>query len=84
MENVSAYVTANRLSNVLSHGEFELVPQSIGKIMVAFKDDVVKEYIAEQEPELEPADVLSAVSKHNGKIALLIKDAITQDSLKNL
>lgn len=84
IEDVSTYVTANRLSNVLSHGEFELVPQNIGKIMIAFKDDVVKEYMAEVDTDLDAKDILSAVSKHNGTVALLIKDAITADSLKNL
>lgn len=84
IEDVGSYVTANRLSNVLSHGEFELAPQSIGGIMKVFKDDVVKEYIAEQDTKATSEDVLSAVSKHNSTIAKLIKEAIAKESLENL
>lgn len=80
VEDVSRYITDSRLNNVLSHGDLELENKNIGAIMIALKQDIVKEYLAEVVTTHSDTDVLSAVNKHNGAIALLIKEAITKES----
>ena len=81
VEDVSRYITNNRLNNVLSHGDFELENKNIGVIMIALKQDIVKEYLAEVATEYSDTDVLSAVNKYNRDIALLIKNAIQKESM---
>lgn len=81
VEDVSRYITNNRLNNVLSHGDFELENKNIGVIMIALKQDIVKEYLAEVVTTYSDTDVLSAVNKYNRDIALLIKNAIQKESM---
>lgn len=76
------YITPQRLENVLSHGEMELVPRNIGKIMAAVKDDAVTEYMRETERELSPAvDCMKLTRAYDRDIAQMIKDKIAADSL---
>lgn len=80
MTSVSMYVTENRLRNVLSHGEFELIPQNIGKIMLAFKEDVVKEYLREVDSTYEEKDILSSLRPSDREIAKMVKEEIQRAS----
>lgn len=76
VEDVSRYITGNRLDNVISHGDFELENKNIGNIMLAMKQDIVKEYLNEVETNYSDKDIFSAVNKNNSLIALLIKESI--------
>lgn len=84
IEDVSCYVTANRLANVLSHGEYELENKNIGSIMQALKTDIITEFQKENTSLFTEKEITSAVNKNDRTIALLIKDAIDKDSMKVL
>lgn len=78
IEDIARYVTKNRMINVLSHGEFELENENIGKMMIAFKEDAVKEYMRDVEPIQSETVVLSAINRSNREIAMIIKELINE------
>lgn len=81
-EELGLYITAQRLDNVLSHGDFELIPQNIGKIMQAVKEDAITEYSKETERTL-PAniDFMKLINSYSREIATLIKEKIAAESM---
>ena len=81
-EELGLYVTAQRLDNVLSHGDFELIPQNIGKIMLAVKEDAIAEYVKETERTLpDNIDFMKLINSYSRDIASLIKGKIATDSM---
>lgn len=83
-EDLARYVTKNRVNNVLSHGEYELIPQNIGKIMKLVKDDIIKEYSFETDKEISNMDLTKLVEAHSREIALIIKSLIEEETLTKL
>lgn len=82
VSDVSRYITVNRLTNVLSHGDIELITKNIGKLMIALKEDVVTEYMRETDTQFSESDVLSALRACDKDIAKMIKEAIQLESLE--
>lgn len=80
MEDVTRYITKNRMVNVLSHGGLELVNENIGKMMIEFKADILKEYMRDVEPIQSEQVVMSAINRSNREIALIIKELINEKS----
>lgn len=78
-KDLGKYITKNRLNNILSHGEFDLIPQNIGKIMLSFKEDVVKEFADENEVSPD-APLMKLVAGYSSDIAKIIKDKISEES----
>lgn len=78
-KDLGKYITPNRLNNILSHGEFDLIPQNIGKIMLSFKEDVVKEF--SDENEVSPSvPLMKLIAGYSSDIAKIIKDKIGEES----
>lgn len=73
------YITKNRLNNILSHGEFDLIPQNIGKIMVSFKDDVIKEFLDENDVDGK-VPFMKLIACYSSDIVKIIKDKIQEES----
>lgn len=81
-EELGRYITENRLNNVLSHGDLELIPQNIGKIMLAVKEDAIEEFKKETEIEYdEGTDFMKLVNGWSKDIAMLIKNKIQKESM---
>lgn len=80
-EDLGKYITVNRLNNVLSHGEFELIPQNIGKLMISMKEDIIDEYIKENDVD-ESINFLSLINGYSRDIAKMIKDKMGQESME--
>lgn len=83
-EDLARYVTKNRVNNVLSHGEYELIPQNIGKIMKLVKDDIIKEYSFETYKDIRNIDLTKLLEGHSRTIALIIKSLIEEETLAKL
>ena len=84
IDDVGRYVTGARLDNVLSHGDLELKNENIGKIMLAYKEDVIKEYSSEVETSATIADLKTAVENKNRDIAMMIKNKIKNQAWMEL
>lgn len=67
------YITKNRLNNVLSHGEHELIPQNIGNIMKAMKDDAISDF-------KKDIDLEKLIKCYDRDIAVMIKEKIKEKS----
>lgn len=81
-EELGRYITENRLNNVLSHGDLELIPQNIGKIMLVFKEDAIEEFKKETEIEYdEGTDFMKLINGWSKDIATLIKNKIQKESM---
>ena len=78
-KDLGKYITQNRLNNILSHGEFDLIPQNIGKIMLSFKEDVIKEFSDENEVNPD-APLMKLIAGYSSDIAKIIKDKISEES----
>ena len=77
------YITLNQVRNVLSHGEFELIPQNIGGIMQAVKDDAIEEYVRETERVIsDNVDFGALINGYSKDVASFIKELIQEDTLK--
>ena len=72
---LEAYVTKNRVSNVLSHGDVTLEPKDTGKLIEAVKDDIFKEFKRDNPNTDVSDDYLTGVLKSlSGEIAFAIRD----------
>lgn len=81
-EELGCYITSNRLNNVLSHGEYELIPQNIGPIMLAVKEDAITEYKRETERVLtEDVPFMNLINCYSREIAAMIKNKIQQETM---
>ena len=78
-KDLGKYITPNRLNNILSHGEFDLIPQNIGKIMLSFKEDVIKEFADENEVSPD-VPLMKLIAGYSSDIAKIIKDKIGEES----
>ena len=78
-KELGKYITPNRLNNILSHGEFDLIPQNIGKIMLSFKEDVIKEFTDENEVSPD-VPLMKLIAGYSSDIAKIIKDKIGEES----
>ena len=78
-KDLGKYITPNRLNNILSHGEFDLIPQNIGKIMLSFKEDVIKEFTDENEVGSD-TQLMKLIAGYSSDIAKIIKDKIGEES----
>ena len=78
-KELGKYITTNRLNNILSHGEFDLIPQNIGKIMLSFKEDVIKEFTDENEVSPD-VPLMKLIAGYSSDIAKIIKDKIGEES----
>ncbi|GGC74741.1 RNA ligase family protein [Enterococcus wangshanyuanii] len=74
------YITINRVKNVLSHGEYDLVPKNIGKIMLAVKEDAICEYTRETTREVNESAISlkKLVEGYSSQIAKMIKELIRE------
>lgn len=78
-KDLGKYITQNRLNNILSHGEFDLIPQNIGKIMLSFREDVIKEFTDENEVSPD-VPLMKLIAGYSSDIAKIIKDKIGEES----
>ena len=82
-EDLGRYITKNRVNNVVSHGEFELIPQNIGNIMTAVKMDAIKEYKRETDKDIkEETNFEMLINGYSGIVANFIKEAIQENTFK--
>ncbi|EHR33458.1 Rnl2 family RNA ligase [Helcococcus kunzii ATCC 51366] len=75
---VESYITKNRVVNVLSHGDIELIPQNIGEIIKLVQEDIKKELIKEN-PEVDKNLVYQIVRKKGSLIVPLIKKIMFEE-----
>lgn len=78
---VESYITKNRVVNVLSHGEIELIPQNIGEIIKLVQEDIKKELIKEN-PEVDKNTVYKVIRQKGGLIVPLIKQVIYEEVME--
>lgn len=75
LENISRYITVNRLNNIISKGDLILEAKNIGKFIEAFQNDIREEY---QEPIENKEMFDKCLKKLSGKIAFMVKDKINE------
>lgn len=84
-EELGRYITKNRVNNVISHGEFELISKNIGKIMMAVKLDAINEYKREAAREFsDTTDFNKLINVYSKNIAIFVKEAIEEKCLATL
>jgi len=84
-EELGRYITKNRVDNVISHGEFELISKNIGKIMMAVKLDAINEYKREAAREFsDTTDLNKLINEYSKNIAIFVEEAIKEKCLMTL
>lgn len=73
---LEAYVTKNRVANVLSHGDVTLEPKDTGKLIEAVKDDIFKEFKRDN-PNTDVSDkyLKNILKSLSGEIAFAIRNS---------
>ena len=81
INELTPYVTKNRLRNVLSHGGYEQSPKGIGKIMQGMKSDIQKEYFFHHPDKIgkfEKAEIRQAMKSFDNQIRAMIIELINE------
>lgn len=76
IEAIESRVTLQRVSNVLSHGDIDPIPENTGVVIKAVLQDI-KEEIIREEPEIDVNNG-SLFGKRGGQIAALFKRYLTE------
>lgn len=76
IEAIESRITLQRVSNVLSHGDIDPIPENTGVVIKAVLQDI-KEEIVREEPEIDVNNG-SLFGKRGGQIAALYKRYLTE------
>lgn len=84
-ESILSYVTEQRVSNILSHGDIELDMKSMGKLIATLREDVVSEWLKEAglESGLSFDEAIKETNPLNRDIALVAKRQLRKQMLDN-
>lgn len=78
LNNLGKYITKQRVSNVCSHGDYELIEKNIGKIMMEVKKDAANEFIKETGSTFTEKELIGLTKSFSGEIAKYIKELIQE------
>lgn len=84
-ESMLSYVTEQRVANILSHGDIELDMKSMGSLIKAFREDIVKEWLKESGSEsgLSFDQSLDETKPLTRDIAVVAKQQLRKQMLAN-
>lgn len=84
LNELGKYITKQRVLNVCSHGDFDLIDKNIGKIMLAVKQDAANEFNKEVGSSFTEKELIGISNAYSGEIAKYIKEVIYESSLELL
>lgn len=78
LDSLRNYITVQRVMNIVSHGDYELIDKNIGPLIKEMFVDVEKEYKKENKLDVNDAEFKATLKLLSKDLALVVKQAIRE------